>query len=224
LLYRLSYNLIEGGSESESTRQCTVIRSGGKAVLRGSIQSKGSGVSSDPDTARRGGVDCQLDRGAAMAWASPPTPRRRKVDWKAGRCSESSGKLFAPIRSPCDVAVEANEFELNEERRRSMADDRGWASGCLAVFGLLLSVAYLSNITMGLIEIPDNLPLIGNLDEVFFSGVLFASLARLGINLPVGQRRTLIQPDANKTRHESGEARQMQTEDQTTPPHDKRSS
>ena len=78
-----------------------------------------------------------------------------------------------------------------------MANDRGCASGCLAIFGLLVSVAYLSNITMGVIEIPDNLPFIGNLDEVLFSGVLFASLARLGINLPVGQRRVLVEPDAN---------------------------
>lgn len=76
-----------------------------------------------------------------------------------------------------------------------MAKDRKYASGCSAIIGLLVSVAYLSNITMGIVEIPDNLPFIGNLDEVFFSGVLFASLARLGINLPVGQRRILVDAD-----------------------------
>ena len=56
--------------------------------------------------------------------------------------------------------------------------------GCLAVFGLLVSTAYLANLSGGFIEIPDNIPGIGNLDEVFFSGIFFASLAQLGINLP----------------------------------------
>jgi len=56
--------------------------------------------------------------------------------------------------------------------------------GCLAVFGLLLSTAYLANLSGGFIEIPDNLPGVGNLDEVFFSGIFFASLAQLGISLP----------------------------------------
>jgi hypothetical protein len=58
----------------------------------------------------------------------------------------------------------------------------------LAVLGVIVSVIYLSNITLGVFEIPDNLPFVGNLDEVFFSGVLFASLARLGIRLPGGRR------------------------------------
>ncbi|MEW4562275.1 hypothetical protein AB1K70_07100 [Bremerella sp. JC770] len=56
--------------------------------------------------------------------------------------------------------------------------------GCLAVFGLLVSTAYLANLSGGFIEIPDNIPGIGNLDEVFFSGIFFASLAQLGITLP----------------------------------------
>ena len=126
-------------------------------------------------------------------------------------------------RLPCDVAgaVEVGDYELNAERRRKMANDRGCASGCLAIFGLLISVAYLSHISMGVIEIPDNLPFIGNLDEVFFSGVLFASLARLGINLPVGQRRVLIETDANNPMHGSGEARRIPMENQSSPPRDR---
>ncbi len=54
----------------------------------------------------------------------------------------------------------------------------------LALLGTAVSIFYLANLTFGVIEIPDNLPLIGNLDEVFFSGLLFASLSRLGIRLP----------------------------------------
>jgi hypothetical protein len=65
-----------------------------------------------------------------------------------------------------------------------MNDGSGRSSGCLAVVGLIVSVLYLSNLSMGIVELPDNLPLIGNLDEVFFSGILFASLARLGIRIP----------------------------------------
>ena len=65
-----------------------------------------------------------------------------------------------------------------------MNDNRGCSSVGLAILGVLVSVLYLANLSAGFIEVPDNLPFIGNLDEVFFSGVLFASLARLGIRLP----------------------------------------
>lgn len=67
-----------------------------------------------------------------------------------------------------------------------MAEEKSFSKkrGCLAVFGVLVSAAYLANLSGGFIEIPDNIPGIGNLDEVFFSGILFASLAQLGINLP----------------------------------------
>ncbi|MBA2116866.1 hypothetical protein HOV93_40590 [Planctomycetes bacterium FF15] len=67
-----------------------------------------------------------------------------------------------------------------------MADEKSSSKkrGCLAVFGLLISMTYLANLSGGFIEIPDNIPGIGNLDEVFFSGIFFASLAQLGISLP----------------------------------------
>jgi len=71
-----------------------------------------------------------------------------------------------------------------------MKNDQGIASGCVAIIGLVVSILYLANLTFGILEIPDNLPIIGNLDEVFFSGVLFASLARFGIYLPFGNRPT----------------------------------
>lgn len=40
---------------------------------------------------------------------------------------------------------------------------------------LLLSAAYLLNFTMGVFELPDNLPLIGNLDELGASALLLHS-------------------------------------------------
>lgn len=50
----------------------------------------------------------------------------------------------------------------------------------------LVSAAYLINPTAGIFELlPDNLPIIGNLDEVFFTWVLIASLTALGIKIPL---------------------------------------
>lgn len=68
--------------------------------------------------------------------------------------------------------------------RLVMSESSSKKRGCLAVFGLLISTAYLANLSGGFIEIPDNIPGIGNIDEVFFSGIFFASLAQLGITLP----------------------------------------
>ena len=56
----------------------------------------------------------------------------------------------------------------------------------LAILGVLVSLLFLSNLTFGgfiPLEIPDALPLIGNLDEVFFTGLLLTSLGYLGIPL-----------------------------------------
>ena len=75
------------------------------------------------------------------------------------------------------------------KRETDMNENRGCSSFGMALLGVLVSVVYLSNPTFGFFEIPDNLPLIGNLDEVFFSGVLFASLAKLGIRLPFAGNR-----------------------------------
>ncbi len=56
------------------------------------------------------------------------------------------------------------------------------AGKAVALAGVLISCAYLANLGAGLfLEIPDILPGIGNLDEVFFTTVLLASLAKLGI-------------------------------------------
>jgi hypothetical protein len=49
-----------------------------------------------------------------------------------------------------------------------------------ALLGALLCVIFLLNLSGGWIEIPDCLPVVGNLDEVVASAVLFACLRRLG--------------------------------------------
>lgn len=56
----------------------------------------------------------------------------------------------------------------------------------VAIAGVLVSLLFLANLTFGGViplEIPDAIPVIGNLDEVFFTGVLLASLSYLGIPL-----------------------------------------
>lgn len=53
----------------------------------------------------------------------------------------------------------------------------------LALLGAGLSGLFLSNLTFGIVEIPDNLPFVGNLDEVLVSAILFSCLSYLGINV-----------------------------------------
>jgi hypothetical protein len=54
-----------------------------------------------------------------------------------------------------------------------------------AAGGAIISVLYLLNPGWGVFELlPDNLPIIGNLDEVFFTLLLLWCLQTLGIRLP----------------------------------------
>ena len=67
------------------------------------------------------------------------------------------------------------------------------ASWWLALFGAVASIIFLANPTFGgliPLEIPDAFPIIGNLDETIVSGILFACLARLGINVLPGMHRS----------------------------------
>ena len=58
------------------------------------------------------------------------------------------------------------------------------AGKLVAIAGVVISCLYLANLGGGvLLEIPDIIPGLGNLDEVFFTTVLLASLAKLGIPL-----------------------------------------
>jgi hypothetical protein len=54
----------------------------------------------------------------------------------------------------------------------------------LAVGGAALSALFLLNLSMGVFfEIPDNLPIVGNLDEAAAAAVLLACLRYLGYDL-----------------------------------------
>ncbi len=67
------------------------------------------------------------------------------------------------------------------------------SQGCLgqgmAVLGILVSAFWLLNFTFGVVELPDNLPFVGNLDEAAAAAVLFSCLRYLGFDvLPFGKR------------------------------------
>lgn len=52
-----------------------------------------------------------------------------------------------------------------------------------AILGIILPTIFLLNFTIGIFEIPDYLPIIGNLDEVAASVWLMASLKHFGIDV-----------------------------------------
>jgi hypothetical protein len=52
-----------------------------------------------------------------------------------------------------------------------------------AVTGVFISIIYLLNLTFGVLEIPDYLPIVGNIDEVMASALLFSSLRNLGYDI-----------------------------------------
>ena len=58
------------------------------------------------------------------------------------------------------------------------------ATNLLSVIGLVLTGIYLANPGWGFVElIPDNIPGIGNIDEVVATTIFLACLSRLGINI-----------------------------------------
>lgn len=52
-----------------------------------------------------------------------------------------------------------------------------------AIIGIIISTIYLLNFTVGIWELPDNLPIIGNLDEFAAATLLIASLKYFDIDL-----------------------------------------
>ncbi len=66
---------------------------------------------------------------------------------------------------------------------------RGCIGTGIALAGVLGSVFWLLNFTMGIVEIPDALPFVGNIDEAAAAAIFFSCLRYLGIDLlPFGKR------------------------------------
>ena len=62
-----------------------------------------------------------------------------------------------------------------------------------AILGIAISTIYLLNFSMGIFELPDNLPIIGNIDEFVAATLLIASLKHFDIdftNFLVGKKKT----------------------------------
>ena len=74
---------------------------------------------------------------------------------------------------------------LAEESKAS-----GWFGSLFAAAGAVICALYLANLGAGFLEFgPDNLPGVGNLDEVLFSFLLLYCLRKLGIDpLPLMRR------------------------------------
>jgi hypothetical protein len=70
-------------------------------------------------------------------------------------------------------------------------DARGCFGKGVAGIVAILSFIWMLNLGAGIFEIPDLLPIVGNIDEGAASWLLFASLSYLGIN---------IIPDPNRAR------------------------
>lgn len=70
-----------------------------------------------------------------------------------------------------------------------MSGARNNGKSCLGTIiasaGLLVSSLWILNLSAGIFfEIPDNIPIVGNLDEAFFTMVFLASLSYFGIEIP----------------------------------------
>lgn len=70
-------------------------------------------------------------------------------------------------------------------------DNRGCFGKVIAGFIALASGVWLLNLGAGIFEIPDFLPIVGNIDETAAAWLLFSSLSYLGIN---------IMPDPSRAR------------------------
>ena len=59
----------------------------------------------------------------------------------------------------------------------------------VAALGVVASLLWILNLTVGIFEIPDVVPIVGNLDEAAAAAVLFSCLRYLGFDvLPFGKR------------------------------------
>src|SRR5262245_59779328 len=74
---------------------------------------------------------------------------------------------------------------LSRSQAHPPVERLGTSGAVLATIGAIVSLLYLINPSLGIFEfLPDKLPLIGNLDELFFALLLVECLRKLNIRLP----------------------------------------
>ncbi len=100
----------------------------------------------------------------------------------------------------------SDEREMQPESKQTMRHSEptrhaGRRHPILAFLGALLSIVYLANPTLGTFElIPDNLPLVGNIDEVTITGLLLLCLGHLGIRILPAQQPSEKTPRGERER------------------------
>ena len=73
---------------------------------------------------------------------------------------------------------------MTQDHKELTKKKRGFLKSLLVLVLGVLGVVYLLNPTAGIIEfIPDNTPIIGNLDEAMAAGFVIAALRYFGIDL-----------------------------------------
>ncbi len=83
---------------------------------------------------------------------------------------------------------------MNELRTANSIARRGSCLGASAsIIGIALCLLFLANLTFGIVEIPDNLPFVGNVDEVVVTAILLTCLSRFGVHLTPN-----LDPDRSK--------------------------
>ncbi len=86
-----------------------------------------------------------------------------------------------PGEPPAAADAASGDPSLDPDRARRPRTATGTVG---AVVGLGLGLLYLINPTAGILELlPDNLPVVGNLDEAAATGLVLGALAYLGIDL-----------------------------------------
>ena len=68
------------------------------------------------------------------------------------------------------------------------AEGRSCLGIFLALVGIFVSLLWILNLGFGIVEIPDYLPIVGNLDEAFFTTLFWICLAYFGIEIPFLKR------------------------------------
>jgi len=72
---------------------------------------------------------------------------------------------------------------MSKTIKNTTDEKKGILSKILAVLGILGSSVFLLNLTLGIFEVPDNLPFVGNLDEVVVSAFLLSCFRFLGYDI-----------------------------------------
>jgi hypothetical protein len=99
--------------------------------------------------------------------------------------SEPNSRQLSPAVPPAAPPAGRPAPPSSEPRK-----PRGVLATIFSVFVAIVSAIYLINPTLGVFELlPDNIPLVGNLDEAFFTLALVSALGALGLRLPFLPRR-----------------------------------